>query len=108
MMHMDSAVSRTARVRGVDLRDLSSNLREYLRVVSAGETVLVTDCGRVVAQISAPHEGAGRPSGPSQPRVSLHESVAPGAVQPVPPAPAAPVLSLADVPAGAGVDGGAD
>ena len=47
-------------VRSVDLRDLRGNLHEYFRLVSAGETVLVTDCGRVVAEIVPPQVGASR------------------------------------------------
>ena len=46
--------------RAVDLRDLRSNLHEYFRLASAGETVLVTDCGRVVAEIVPPQVGASR------------------------------------------------
>lgn len=47
-------------VRAVDLRELRGNLHEYFRLASAGETVLVTDCGRVVAEIVPPTAGASR------------------------------------------------
>lgn len=41
-------------MRSVGVRDLKNKLSEYLRLVSAGEPVLVTDHGRVIAQLSAP------------------------------------------------------
>ena len=43
-------------MRSVDVEVLNSNLIEYLRLAAAGETVLVTDCGRVVAEIGPPRE----------------------------------------------------
>lgn len=50
-----------AKVAGV--RDLKAKLSEYLREVKHGETVLVTDRGRVVAQLVPPGEVA-EPSSP--------------------------------------------
>jgi prevent-host-death family protein len=47
------------RVAGV--REIKNRLSEYLRAVAAGETVLVTDRGRVVAQL-APPPAAGVPA----------------------------------------------
>jgi prevent-host-death family protein len=38
----------------VGIRDLKNRLSEYIRAVAAGESVLVTDRGEVVAEISAP------------------------------------------------------
>ena len=40
------------RVAGV--REVKNKLSEYLRIVAGGETVLVTDHGRVVAQLAPP------------------------------------------------------
>jgi len=42
----------------VGIRELKNRLSEYLRQVRAGESVLVTDRGEVVAEISAPGHGA--------------------------------------------------
>ena len=40
----------------IGIRELKSRLSGVLREVQAGETILVTDRGRVVAQLSAVHE----------------------------------------------------
>ena len=42
----------------VGVKTLKNKLSEYLRLVAAGETVLVTDRDRVVAQLTAPTAGA--------------------------------------------------
>jgi prevent-host-death family protein len=44
-------------MRAVDLRTLKNRLSEYLRVVASGETVLVTDRDRVVAELVPPRAG---------------------------------------------------
>lgn len=101
-MEVDTVSARSAvRVRGVDLRDLCANLREYLCLVAAGETVIVTDCGRAVAEIAAPKGETGQRVAAADRRSSPREAVAPGPVM------APSVLSLAGLPAGVGVDGGA-
>jgi len=41
-------------MRSVGLKVLKNKLSEYIRLAAAGETVLVTDHDRVVAQITAP------------------------------------------------------
>jgi prevent-host-death family protein len=41
-------------MKTVGVRDLKDRLSEYLREVKAGESVLVTDRGAVVAEISSP------------------------------------------------------
>ena len=38
----------------VGIRELKNRLSEYVRRVGCGETILVTDRGRVVAQLGAP------------------------------------------------------
>jgi antitoxin (DNA-binding transcriptional repressor) of toxin-antitoxin stability system len=48
----------------VGLRELKNRLSEYVRRVRAGETVLVTDRGEVVAELSPPGESAARPGLP--------------------------------------------
>jgi antitoxin (DNA-binding transcriptional repressor) of toxin-antitoxin stability system len=51
-------------MRTVGIRELKNSLSEYIRRVRAGETVLVTDRGEIVAELTAP--GANR-SDPSMP-----------------------------------------
>lgn len=49
-------------MRAVGLRMLKSHLSEYVRLAASGETVLVTDRERVVAEIVPPGEGRARSS----------------------------------------------
>jgi antitoxin (DNA-binding transcriptional repressor) of toxin-antitoxin stability system len=44
-------------MRSVGLRVLKNKLAEYVRLAASGETVLVTDRDRVVAELSPPREG---------------------------------------------------
>ena len=44
-------------MRAVGLKILKNKLAEYVRLVAAGETVLVTDRDRVVAEIVPPRTG---------------------------------------------------
>lgn len=41
-------------MRAVGLKVLKNKLSEYIRIAASGETVLVTDRGRVVAELTAP------------------------------------------------------
>jgi prevent-host-death family protein len=50
-------------MRAVGVRDLKANLSRYLREVERGEVVLVTDRGRVVAELRAASETA-KPESP--------------------------------------------
>ena len=43
-------------MRSIGIRALNSKLSEYVRLAASGETVLVTDRGRVVAEIGPPQE----------------------------------------------------
>jgi antitoxin (DNA-binding transcriptional repressor) of toxin-antitoxin stability system len=43
-------------MKAVGIKVLKNKLSEYVRLAAAGETVLVTDRDRVVAQITAPDE----------------------------------------------------
>lgn len=45
-------------MKAVGIRDLKDRLSEYLRQVQAGEVLLVTDRGRVVAEIREPGAAA--------------------------------------------------
>lgn len=44
-------------MRAVGLKVLKNKLSEYVRLVTSGETVLVTDRDRVVAELVPPREG---------------------------------------------------
>lgn len=44
-------------VRSVGVKVLKNKLSEYIRLAASGETVLVTDRDRVVAEIVPPREG---------------------------------------------------
>jgi len=44
-------------MRSVGLKALKNKLSEYVRVASGGETVLVTDRDRVVAELVPPQQG---------------------------------------------------
>ncbi len=44
-------------MRAVGLKTLKNKLSEYIRLASRGETVLVTDRDRVVAEIVPPQDG---------------------------------------------------
>lgn len=44
----------SSRVKAVAVKELKNRLSQYLREVSAGEVVLVTDRGRVVAELRRP------------------------------------------------------
>ncbi len=53
------------RMKTVGIRELKNRLSEYLRRVRAGETVLVTDRGEVVAEFTPPGEGLNDASVPA-------------------------------------------
>lgn len=44
-------------MRSIGIKALKNKLSEYIRIASQGETVLVTDRDRVVAEITAPRHG---------------------------------------------------
>jgi len=47
-------------MRAVGLKILKNKLSEYVRMAAAGETVLITDRNRVVAEIVPPQPGLRR------------------------------------------------
>ena len=61
-------------MRAVGIRELKNRLSEFVRLVEAGESVLVTDHGRVVAELSPP----GRTTLPSPPPTGAAALVARG------------------------------
>jgi antitoxin (DNA-binding transcriptional repressor) of toxin-antitoxin stability system len=48
-------------MRSVGVKVIKNKLSEYLRLVAGGETVLVTDRDRVVAELIPPREGRSAP-----------------------------------------------
>lgn len=73
----------------VGLKNLKNKLAEYVRLVAAGETILVTDRERVVAELIPPR--AGRSDMASD--ALLADAVRKGWVTP-------PVVAVAEPPAG--------
>ena len=84
-------------MRVIGLKILKNKLSEYVRLAAGGETVLVTDRDRVVAEIVPPHPSRER----RVPDALLAELVRKGAVSPPmaptrkPPPRGAPVAPLA-------------
>ena len=85
-------------MRAVGLKVLKNKLSEYVRLVASGETVLVTDRDRVVAEIVPPRTGRGIPAASAL----LAEAVREGLITPAP-APSAgapprrPVMSFQEL-----------
>jgi antitoxin (DNA-binding transcriptional repressor) of toxin-antitoxin stability system len=52
-------------MKSVGVRELKNRLSEYLRDVRAGERVLVTDRGEVVAELGPPGQGGREPDVPA-------------------------------------------
>lgn len=102
MIRVDQEASRSYHhgVRAVGLKVLKNRLSEYVRLAAGGETVLVTDRDRVVAELVPPQ--AGRSAEVAN--ALLAEAVRRGWVTPpllpgqgVPPrAPVAPLKALLD------------
>jgi antitoxin (DNA-binding transcriptional repressor) of toxin-antitoxin stability system len=85
-------------MRAVGLKTLKNKLSEYVRLVAGGETVLVIDRGRVVAELVPPREG----HSPLLSDAMLAEAarrgwITPAAVGPGAPPPRAPMMKLADL-----------
>lgn len=82
----------------VGLEVLKNKLSEYVRLAAGGETVLITDRDRVVAELGPPSVGR-REAGPD---ASLTDAIAAGLVTPValppgPPPKTDPLAALDDV-----------
>ena len=65
-------------MRAVGLKVLKNKLSEYIRLATSGETILVTDRDRVVAELVPPCEGRSRVLGDAQ----LAEAVRKGWITP--------------------------
>ncbi|MES2177581.1 MAG: type II toxin-antitoxin system Phd/YefM family antitoxin [Gemmatimonadota bacterium] len=85
-------------MRAVGLKILKNKLSEYVRLAATGETILVTDRDKVVAELIAPREGRS----PILRDAQLAEAVRNGWLTPplgnkAPRPPRSPVAPLADV-----------
>jgi antitoxin (DNA-binding transcriptional repressor) of toxin-antitoxin stability system len=49
-------------MRAVGIKELKNKLSEYVRIAASGEPVLVTDRGRVVAELKAPQPQPQQPA----------------------------------------------
>ena len=65
-------------MRAVGLKALKNKLSEYVRLAAGGETILVTDRDRVVAELVPPRQG----SGPLLADTMLAEAVRQGWITP--------------------------
>src|ERR1044072_6438380 len=94
---MDKVASRSyfACMKRVGLKVLKNKLSEYVRIAAAGETVLVTDRGRVLADLVPPQPEHAYPKKVSVMEPGIREGcIRPATVKgPLPPAPA-PVMTL--------------
>jgi antitoxin (DNA-binding transcriptional repressor) of toxin-antitoxin stability system len=52
-------------MKTVGVRELKNRLSEYLREVRSGESVLITDRGEVIAELSSPGQGLAEGSVPA-------------------------------------------
>lgn len=83
-------------MKAVEIKMLNSRLSEYVRLAAAGESILVTERGRVVAEIGPPRETRN----PVSPDAMLAEAVCQGWLTPPtlqtsePPPKPEPVVSL--------------
>lgn len=85
-------------MRSVGLKDLKNRLSEYVRMVAGGETVLVTDRDRVVAELVPPRAGRS----PLLADAMLAEAVREGWITPpalvdAGPPPSSPIAPLGDL-----------
>ena len=82
-------------MRAVGLKELKNRLSEYVRLVASGETVLVTDRDRVVAELVPPREGRSSLLADAQLAEAVRRGwITPPALPPGGPPPRAPVTSL--------------
>jgi len=85
-------------MRAVGIKTLKNKLSEYIRVASGGETILVTDRDRVVAEIGPPQAGrAERVSDALLADVVRQGWLRPPVIPAGAPPPRRPVAPLADI-----------
>jgi antitoxin (DNA-binding transcriptional repressor) of toxin-antitoxin stability system len=94
----DEVASRSyfARMRAVGLKVLKNKLSEYVRLAAGGETVLITDRDRVVAELIPPASGRAEMLGDAALAEAVREGwLTPPLVGAGPPPAGAPVATLA-------------
>ena len=85
-------------MRAVGLKILKNKLAEYVRVAAAGETVLVTDRDRVVAELVPPRAGRSPMLADAMLAQAVREGwISPPALADETPPPRAPVMRLRDL-----------
>lgn len=86
------------RMRAVGIKVLKNKLSEYVRLAASGETVLVTDRDRVVAELCPPRAGRAAMLGDALLAEAIRKGwVTPPTFAPSEPAPRKPVAPLADI-----------
>jgi prevent-host-death family protein len=85
-------------MRTVGLKTLKNKLSEYVRLAAAGETVVVTDRGRMVAEIVPPRSnlpaGEGRPLSAFELRGMREGWLTPARIRDGSPPPSKPIKGL--------------
>jgi len=85
-------------MRAVGIKTLKNRLSEYVRLAAAGETVLIADRDRVVAQLGPPEPGRSSALGDALLADAVREGLlTPAALPPAPPPASAPVIRLAEL-----------
>jgi len=85
-------------MRAVGIKTLKNRLSEYVRLAAAGETVLISDRDRVVAQLGPPEAGRSSALGDALLADAVREGLlTPAALPPAPPPASAPVIRLAEL-----------
>ncbi len=85
-------------MRAVGLKILKNKLSEYVRMAAAGETVLVTDRDRVVAELGPPKEGRSDIAGDALLAELVRKGwMTPARAVPEGPPPKRPVAPVADI-----------
>lgn len=85
-------------MRAVGLKILKNRLSEYVRLAASGETILVTDRERVVAELVPPREGRNAAAGDAMLAEAVRRGwLTPALGSPGGPPPHRPVTSLGDV-----------
>jgi prevent-host-death family protein len=83
-------------MRSVGIKTLKNKLSEYVRLAAAGETVLVTDRDRVVAELVPPSESRAKLSADTRLAQAIREGVlTPARVVSGEPPPRVPIMSFA-------------
>jgi antitoxin (DNA-binding transcriptional repressor) of toxin-antitoxin stability system len=85
-------------MRAVGLKVLKNKLSEYVRLAASGETVLVTDRDRVVAELGPPREGRSPVLADARIAEAVRQGwITPPALPPGAPPPRNPVTSLREL-----------